>query len=116
MRPRDTQPILKVIPRDHETDVPRDASVLVTAPRPVDHDSVGGVRVSTDDQDIEGVLDISSDGRILMWRPARELEARARHQVTITGVRDEKGQPFDPHTSSFVTGVFSYEDLLLGLE
>lgn len=116
MRLRDTQPILKVMPRDQETDVPRDGSVLVTAPRPVDQHSVSGVRVTSEDQEVEGVLDISSDGRILMWRPARELEARARHQVTITGVRDEKGQPFDPHTSSFVTGVFSYEDLLLGLE
>lgn len=116
MRLRDTQPILKVIPRDHETDVPRDASVLVTAPRPVDHHSVSGVRVTSDDQDVEGVLDISSDGRILMWRPARELEARARHQVTITGVCDEKGHPFDAHRSSFVTAVFSYEDLLLGRE
>lgn len=116
MRLRDTQPILKVIPRDHETDVPRDGSVLVTAPRPVDQHSVAGVRITADEQDVEGVLDISSDGRILMWRPARELEARARHQVTITGVRDEKGQPFDAHSSSFVTAGFSYDDLLLGLE
>lgn len=116
MRPRDTQPNLKVMPRDHETDVPRDAAVLVSAPRPVDQHTVSGVRVTADDQDVEGVLDISSDGRILMWRPARELEARARHQVVITGVRDEKGHPFDAHRSSFVTAVFSYEDLLLGLE
>lgn len=116
MRPRDTNPILRVIPHDLETDVPRDASILVSAPRPMDQSSASGLRVTAEGQDVDGVLDISSDGRILMWRPARELEARARHLVTINGVRDEKGAPFAPHASSFVTGVFTYDDLLLGLE
>ncbi len=31
MRPRDTSPVLKVMPKDQETGVPRDATVLVTA-------------------------------------------------------------------------------------
>jgi hypothetical protein len=113
MRPRDTSPTLKVRPRDQETGVPRDATVSVTAPRPVDHHSAGGVRVRTEEGDVDGVLDISSDGRILFWRPARTLEAQARHQVTISGVRDERGAPFDDHTSTFVTGAFSYVDLQL---
>lgn len=116
MRFRDTNPLLKVTPRDLETDVPRDASILVTAPRPVDQGSTRGLRVTAEGQDVDGVLDISSDGRILMWRPARELEAHARHLVMINGVRDEKGAPFAPHASSFVTGVFTYDDLMLGLE
>lgn len=113
MRPRDTSPILKVMPKDQETGVPRDATVLVTAPRPVDQLSAGGLRVRTEDRDVDGVLDISSDGRILFWRPAQTLEAQARHQVTICGVRDERGALFDDHTSSFVTGAFSYVDLQL---
>ncbi len=113
MRPRDTSPILKVRPKDQETGVPRDATVLVTAPRPVDHLSAGGVRVRTEEGDVDGVLDISSDGRVLFWRPAQALEAQARHRVTISGVRDERGAPFDDHTSTFVTGAFSYEDLQL---
>jgi hypothetical protein len=113
MRPRDTSPILRVRPKDQETGVPRDATVLVTAPRPVDHLSAGGVRVRTEEGDVDGVLDISSDGRILFWRPAQVLEAQARHRVTISGVRDERGAPFDDHTSTFVTGAFSYEDLQL---
>lgn len=113
MRPRDTSPILKVRPKDQETGVPRDATVLVTAPRPVDHLSAAGVRVRAEAGEVDGVLDISSDGRILFWRPAQALEAQARHQVTISGVRDERGAPFDDHTSTFVTGAFSYVDLQL---
>ena len=113
MRARDQSPILKVMPKDQETDVPRDATLLVTAPRPFDHQSTGGVRVRSEDRDVEGVLDISSNGRILFWRPARTLEAQARHQVTIAGVRDERGALFDDHSSTFVTGIFSYVDLQL---
>ena len=113
MRTRDTSPTLKVMPRDQETGVPRDATLLVTAPRPVDHLSTSGVRVRSEDRDVEGVLDISSDGRILFWRPAKTLDAQAQHQVTISGVRDERGAPFDEHSSTFVTGVFSYVDLQL---
>lgn len=116
MRPRDTSPILKVRPKDQETGVPRDATVLVTAPRPVDHLSAAGVRVRAEAGEVDGVLDISSDGRILFWRPAQALEAQARHQVTISGVRDERGAPFDDHTSTFVTGAFSYVDLQLLIE
>ena len=111
MRPRDTNPILRVVPKDQETDVPRDATVLVTASRPVDHQSANGVRVRNRDQDVDGVLDISSDGRILFWRPTQTLQAQARHQVTISGVKDERGVLFDDHASTFVTGVFSYDDL-----
>ena len=113
MRSRDTSPILKVRPKDEETDVPRDATVLVTASRAVDHLSAGGVRVRTEEGDVDGVLDISSDGRILFWRPSQTMEAQARHRVTISGVRDERGAPFDDHTSTFVTGAFSYVDLQL---
>lgn len=116
MRLRDTSPILKVMPRNQETGVPRDATVLVTAPRPVDHQSASGVRVRTEDRDVEGVLDISSDGRLLFWRPTRALEAQSQHQVTISGVRDERGAPFDDHSSTFVTGIFSYLDLEMSLE
>jgi hypothetical protein len=111
MRTRDTSPILRVVPKDQETDVPRDATVLVTAPRPVDHHSAAGVRVRDEERDVDGVLDISSDGRILFWRPTQALAAQARHQVTISGIRDERGTRFDDHSSSFVTGAFSYEDL-----
>ena len=111
MRPRDTNPILRVVPKDQETEVPRDATVLVTASRPVDHESARGVRVRSEDRDVDGVLDISSDGRILFWRPMQTLEAQARHQVTISGVRDERGTLFDDHASTFVTGGFSYGDL-----
>ena len=113
MKARETSPILKVRPKDQETGVPRDATVLVSASRPVDHLSARGVRVRTEEREIDGVVDISSDGRILFWRPARALEPEATHQVTISGVRDERGAPFDDHTSTFVTGAFSYVDLEL---
>ena len=93
--------------------MPRDATVLVTAPRPVNHPSTVGVRVMNADRHVEGVLDISSDGRILFWRPAHTLDAQAQHRVTISGVRDERGAPFDDHSSTFVTGIFSYVDLQL---
>ena len=111
MRSRDTNPILRVSPKNQETDVPRDATVLVAAPRPVDYRSASGLRVRTEDKDVDGVLDISSDGRILLWRPAHDLEAHAQHQVTISGIRDERGSLFDDHLSTFVTGTFSYVDL-----
>jgi len=111
MRSRDTSPILKVSPKDQETEVPRDTTVLVAAARPIDHLSITGVRVRTEGGEIDGLLDISSDGRILFWRPAQTLDARAEHRVTISGVRDDRGAPFLDHTSTFVTGVFSYIDL-----
>jgi hypothetical protein len=113
MRPRDTSPTLRVMPRHLETEVTRDAPVLVAAPRPVDHRSTSGVRVRTEHDEVEGVVDMSSDGRILFWRPVRTLEARAEHRVLISGVRDERGAPFDEHTSTFVTGLFCYVDLEL---
>jgi len=113
MRPRDTSPILRVVPKDQETGVPRDATVLVTASRPVDHASANGVRVTHEERDVDGVLDISSDGRILFWRPVQTLRAQALHEVTISGMKDERGTPFDDHASTFVTGAFSYVDLQL---
>ena len=90
--------------------MPRDATLLLTAPRPVDPLSTGGLRVRTEDREVEGVLDISSDGRILFWRPARAMEPQARHRVTLSGVRDDRGALFDDLSSTFVTGGFSYED------
>ncbi len=116
MRPRDTSPTLRVMPRDQETDVPRDATLLVTAPRPVDHHSAAGVRVRTERSEVEGILDISGDGRILFWRPRAALEAQVEHHVTISGVRDERGLLFDDLSSSFVTGAFSYVDLHLNAD
>ena len=113
MRPRDTSPILRVVPKDQETGVPRDATVLVTAPRPMDHHSAQGVRVRTDDREVDGVIGISSDGRLLFWSPSRALAAEVEHRVTISGVRDERGTPFDDHSSTFVTGLFSYVELQL---
>jgi hypothetical protein len=113
MRARDQSPVLRVMPRDQETDVPRDTTVLVTAPRPVDHHSTQGVRVRTESREVDGALGMSSDRRILFWRPVQALEAGARHEVTISGVRDERGAPFDDHASTFVTGAFSYGDLEL---
>lgn len=116
MRHRDTSSNLKVIPRDQETGVPRDATLFVAAPRPVDQDSASGLRVRREGQEIEGVLDISSDGRILFWNPAHAMEALAEHQVTISGIRDDRGESFADHTSTFVTGFFSYVDLHLTTE
>ncbi|MEO8359272.1 MAG: hypothetical protein ABI672_04515 [Vicinamibacteria bacterium] len=113
MRAREASPTLKVMPRDRETDVPRDATVLVAAPRPVDQHSTGGVRVHSQERDVEGVLNISSDGRILFWHPSATLEPCVLHCVTISGVTDERGTPFDDHSSTFVTGIFSYVDLQL---
>lgn len=101
------------MPKNHETGVPRDATVLVTASRPVDQVSTNGVKVRTEDREVEGVLDISSDGRIILWRPAQALEAQAQHQVTISGVKDARGALFDEHSSTFVTGAFSYVDFQL---
>lgn len=111
MRTRDTSPTLKVMPRNQETDVPRDATLLVTAPRPVDHLSAGGFRVRTEERELDGVLDISSDGRILFWRPATAMEPRAQHHVTVSGLSDQRGTRFDDLSSTFVTGGFSYGDL-----
>jgi hypothetical protein len=113
MRARDTSATLKVVPRDQETEVARDATLLVSAPRPIDHLSTGGLRVRSGDREVEGVLDLSGDRRILFWRPLGALEARAFHQVTLTGVRDEKGACFDDLSTTFVTGGFSYRDLRL---
>jgi hypothetical protein len=113
MRARDASPLLKVTPKDLETGVPRDATVQVTAPRRVDHLSTQGVSVRTEDREVDGALYISSCGRVLFWRPLEALPPDARFQVTICGVRDERGAPFDDHSSTFVTGAFSYLDLQL---
>ena len=113
MRSRDASAILRVMPRNQETGVPRDAVLLVAAPRPLDHHSTAGVRVEAGGLEVEGVLDISSDGRLLFWSPARAMEAQAEHHVTISGMRDERGARFADHASTFVTGPFSYVDLHL---
>lgn len=111
MRNKDMSPTLRIVPHHRETDVPRDATLLVAAPRPLDHRSTGSVSVRTEDRDIDGVIDISSDGRMLFWRPVQALEPQAEHHVRICGVRDSRGEPFDDVSSSFVTGLFSYPDL-----
>jgi hypothetical protein len=98
------------MPRDQETDVPRDATLLVTAPRPVNHGSASGLRVRMEDHDVEGVLDISWDGRVLFWKPTKTMEAHALHHVTLSGVCDERGAQFDDLSSTFMTGRFSYVD------
>ena len=116
MRQRDESPTLRVMPRDQETGVPRDATLLVAASRPVDHHSASRVRVRTEGRDVEGVVDISSDGRILFWSPRRAMEAQVEHQVTISGMRDERGAPFADHASTFTTGVFSYVDLQMSAD
>lgn len=116
MRARDQSPVLKVMPKDQETDVPRDATVLVSAPRPVDQTSTMGLRVRSMGRDVAGTLDVSSDGRILFWRPLLILDAGTAHEVAISGVRDDRGLPFDAHLSTFVTGVFSYIDLRMTVE
>jgi hypothetical protein len=104
---------LRVVPRNLETDVPRDTTLLVAAPRPVDQQSTSGLQVRSADREVEGVIEISSDGRILFWRPRQALAPQVEHRVTISGVRDERGAPFDDHASTFVTGLFSYVDLEL---
>ena len=111
MRPRDTNPTLKIVPRDRETDVPRDATVLVAASRRVDQNSTSGLRVMSAEGDIDGLVQLSSDGRILFWKPRAALEPQAAYRVTVSGVRDERGARFDDSSSTFVTGAFSYEDL-----
>lgn len=116
MRGRDPSPTLRVVPRDQETDVPRDATLLVTAPRPVNQLSTGGLRVRTEGGDVEGVVEVSSDGRVLFWRPTGAMDPRVRHHVTISGVRDERGALFDELRSTFVTGTFSSVDLRLGAD
>jgi hypothetical protein len=116
MRPRDTSSVLKIIPRDQETDVPRDATLLVTASRALDQHATDGVRVMSETGCIEGVAHLSSDGRILFWRPLEALEPQSAHRVTVSGVRDERGALFDEHSSTFVTGIFSYRDLELSME
>lgn len=116
MRARDISPTLKVMPRDQETDVPRDATLLVTAPRPVSPSSAGGLKVRTEEREVEGVLDISSDGRVLFWRPISNMEPQVQHHLTVSGVRDERGLLFDELSSSFVTGGFSYAEFGLMIE
>jgi hypothetical protein len=111
MRPRDTRPTLKIVPRDQETEVPRDATVLVAAPRRVDQNSTASVRVMNESGHIDGVVQLSSDGRILFWTPRAALDPQSAHRVTVSGMRDERGAPFDDHTSTFVTAGFSYVDL-----
>ena len=111
MRPRDTNPTLKIVPRDQETDVPIDATVLVAAPRRVDQTSAAGVRVMNENGDIDGVVNLSTDGRILFWRPLGVLDPQSAHRVTVSGIRDERGALFDDRSTTFVTALFSYVDL-----
>ena len=113
MRARDASLTLKVMPRNQETGVPRDTTLLVTAPRRFDHRSTSGLRVRSDERDVEGILEVSTDGRILFWRPVQTLDAHAEHQVRISGVRDDRGALFDDFSSTFITGFFSYVDLQL---
>ena len=103
MRLRNTNPVLKVVPMDQETDVPRDATVLVSASRPLDQKSTSGVQVRIEGREVEGVIDISSDGRVLFWNPKYVLDPGAEHHVTISGVRDDRGASFADHTSRFTT-------------
>jgi len=104
------------MPRDQETDVPRDATLLIAAPRPVDPLSPGGLRVRTAGRELDGVLDISTDGRILFWRPLHAMEAQVEHHLYVSGFRDLRGAPFDELSSTFVTGSFSYRDLQIIVE
>ena len=116
MRNKETSPTLRVMPRHQETDVPRDATLFVSASRPIGYSSATRIRVRTEDRDVDGVIDTSSDGRILFWRPSAVLQAKIEHQITISGVRDTRGAPFDDLSTTFITGHFSYLDLSMVAE
>lgn len=105
--------VLRVDPEDGAAGVLRDSPVLLRLSRPVDPGCLSPLALEVRDGrgSVPSRLGLSPDRRVLIWRPARRLAARAEHLVIASGLRDETGGTLAPHFSRFVTGGLGGDDL-----
>lgn len=100
-------------PGDGTTGVFRDAAVALCLSDPIDRGSLSQDTLSICDPEgpVPGRTHVSSDGRLLVWRPARPLRADTLHFVVAAGLRDARGRPVERMWSRFVPCGFGGEEL-----
>lgn len=105
--------VIRVEPPDGTVGTLTDGPVLVRLSHCVDPSSLSPVTVSVTDAfgSVPARLELSSDGRVVIWRPERPLLPCLEHRVEILGLVDFRGQAIEPHVSRFVPGSLSYGDL-----
>jgi hypothetical protein len=106
--------VAHVEPGDGAAGVFRDAVVLARLSHPVDPGSLSEAtfQVVSATGLVPSHVELSSDRRVLIWRPDRLLDAGLEHQVVAEGLRDQRGRPVAPHRSRFVPGTLAFRDLI----
>jgi hypothetical protein len=106
--------VLRIDPADGAVGVFGDAPVVAVLSRPLDRPSVNDTtfEVRGDAGPVAGTLRTSPDGRAVVWTPTRPLTPGQVHQVAAAGLRDARGQPVEPHRSTFVPCAMTESDLL----
>lgn len=106
--------VAHVEPGDGAAGVFRDAMVLARLSHPVDPGSLSGAtfQVSCPTGSVPSRIELSPDGRVLIWRPERLLDPGVEHEVVAHGLRDRRGRPVAPHRSRFVPGTLAFRDLI----
>jgi hypothetical protein len=108
--------VLRVNPEDGAVGVFRDAPVIVSLSHPVDLDSLtpDALRVETSDGTVvDGRVDPSPDGAVLIWTAASVLTPGAVHFVALRGLRDRRGIELGAHVTRFVPCDLTLADLFL---
>jgi hypothetical protein len=105
--------VLRVDPTDGLAGVFRDTPVLARLSRPVQGRSVSAVTFRIDDTGglVPGRARLSPDGRVIVWRGDRLLEAGVEHVLVVAGLRDERGRDVLPHRSRFVPSTLTWAEL-----
>lgn len=105
--------VVRVDPGDGASGVLRDAPVLARLSHPcdpgsLDRDSFG---IHDDGGLVPGRLELSPDGRLVIWRPLRALRAGGEHRVAASGLRCREGAEVAPFESRFHAGSLGSGDL-----
>lgn len=105
--------VASVEPQDGESQVLRDAPIVVRLSHPLDPASVTETSLWVQDPEgpVPGELHLSPDGQVVIWGGARPLKAGALHFLVATGLRDRRGRAVPPHWSRFVPCDLTREDL-----
>jgi hypothetical protein len=105
--------VLRVDPSDGLAGVFRDTPVLARLSRPAEPFSLSGQTFRIDDACgiVPGRARLSPDGRVVIWRGDRLLEAGVEHVLVIAGLRDQRGRDVLPHRSRFVPSTLTWAEL-----
>jgi hypothetical protein len=105
--------VIRVEPPDGAVGTLTDAPVLMRLSHRIDPGSLSPAAVSVRDPfgPVPARLELSLDGRVVIWRPERPLLPCLEHRLELCGLLDFRGREVRPYVSRFVPGSLSFGDL-----